>query len=337
MAVTVYKSTDASAPVLSGTNGALIGVLDACLVNGYGAKSAAGWAKSFSATNKAVYRMATSGNTGFYLNVQDNGPGAGTAREARVWGYEIATAQDIGTNQFPTTGQLTNGLFLRKSATADATARPWIIVADSSVFYLFVETGDYTSPTQTMAFMFGDFFSYVSGDANRCIIIGRTTENTSSYSAENFCTVSVNGSTSYFAININGHYIARGTAGIGGSIPVSKHTDSGKHFSTCIGGLGNSFNNNSGGISFLTSLTYPNQADNGLWIAPIYLHHNNGVRGYLKGLWSPLHDLPIGHGDTVSGTGTFSSKTFIGQRLLGNDTSADDKASALIETSDTWS
>lgn len=37
MTVRVYRSTDAAAPVLTGTAGTLIALLDACLVNGYGA------------------------------------------------------------------------------------------------------------------------------------------------------------------------------------------------------------------------------------------------------------------------------------------------------------
>ena len=38
MAVTVYRSTDASAPLLTNSNGSLIAVLRACLVDGYGSK-----------------------------------------------------------------------------------------------------------------------------------------------------------------------------------------------------------------------------------------------------------------------------------------------------------
>ena len=40
MAVTIYTSDDAGAPVLDGTNGSLINLLDKCLVTGYGSKAA---------------------------------------------------------------------------------------------------------------------------------------------------------------------------------------------------------------------------------------------------------------------------------------------------------
>ena len=39
---TVYRSDDAGAPNLTGAAGSLIAILDAVLVNGYGAKPAAG-------------------------------------------------------------------------------------------------------------------------------------------------------------------------------------------------------------------------------------------------------------------------------------------------------
>ena len=43
---TIYSSSDVGGPgLITGTTGSLITVLDACLVNGYSGKSAAGWTK----------------------------------------------------------------------------------------------------------------------------------------------------------------------------------------------------------------------------------------------------------------------------------------------------
>lgn len=114
MTVTIYRSSDASAPGLTGQAGSLIGVLDACLVNGYGAKAAAGWAKEFSGTNLAVYR-APSGNR-LRIRVNDTG-----TTVARVVGYETMTDVDTGVNPFPTAAQVSGGLYVRKSETADST------------------------------------------------------------------------------------------------------------------------------------------------------------------------------------------------------------------------
>jgi hypothetical protein len=146
MTVRVYRSTDASAPVLTGQVGSLIALLDAVLVNGYGALSAAGWTKSFSTTNKAAYRQNATGanNTAapMYLYVDDTGPGAGAAREARACGFETMSAiTPTGTGQFPTAALSTIGVgtvVIRKSVSADAVARPWTIVANGQTIYLFM-------------------------------------------------------------------------------------------------------------------------------------------------------------------------------------------------------
>ena len=81
MAVTLYRSSDGSAPgAYSNTVSSLITILDACLVNGYGAKVAAGWTKAFTGTNKAAYRNSTTPpSTGFYFRVDD------TSTSCQMW------------------------------------------------------------------------------------------------------------------------------------------------------------------------------------------------------------------------------------------------------------
>jgi hypothetical protein len=46
MTVRLYSSLDVGAPVLNEASNTLVAVLDACLVNGYGAKASSGWTKS---------------------------------------------------------------------------------------------------------------------------------------------------------------------------------------------------------------------------------------------------------------------------------------------------
>ena len=183
MGVTLYKSTDASAPSLTGQTGSLVALLDAILVNGYGSQTAAGWTIAYTGTSKRDYKQG-SGSNGYYLDIDDSGPGAGSFREARLRGYEAMTALATGTNAFPTSAQATNGVACRKSTTADATARPWYCVADATCFYLFVDTGDFTNPSYSMAVHFGDFFSYKSGDTYNTILIGRNAENTGGAGSE---------------------------------------------------------------------------------------------------------------------------------------------------------
>src|ERR1700756_3309459 len=123
MTVRLYKSTDASAPTLTGSAGALLTVLDAVLVNGYGSQTAAGWTIAYTGTNKRQYQMGA-GGTSCQLYIDDTGPGAGGAREARINGFKTGSALGTGTGQFPTTGQMTapsGAVVVRKSATADST------------------------------------------------------------------------------------------------------------------------------------------------------------------------------------------------------------------------
>jgi len=331
MTARLYKSTDASAPVLTGQNGSLVALLLAVLVNGYGSQTAAGWTEPYTATNKAVFRNSASTGTGFYLDVDDSGPGAGAAREARVKGYEVMTAVATGTNPFPTVAQMTNGLFVRKSTTADATARPWYILADDTVFYLFIESGDYTAPTRATAFMFGDFYSYKTSDAYRCMIIGRDAENTGSQANENFPVLANKNGAVVTSQTTNGHYLARGTAGAGGSVPCGLHGDC-----ALVPANNTTYPSMMGQSTGIFGSTYPNPADNGLYMAPAYVHHSAGVRGYLKGLWIPSHDLPLGHGDTFTGTGALSAKSFLCMQMY-SFTYTSYNAECFLETSNTWS
>jgi hypothetical protein len=315
MAVTIYKSTDASVPTLSGTAGDLVTVLDACLVNGYGAKSAAGWTKSFSGTNTATYRQGTGSNQ-FYLHVNDNGPGAGTGKEARIFGSETASAVLTGTNLFPTTAQMANGVFVRKSNTLDATASGWIVAADQRTFYMFVLTGDTTNTY--LCWMFGEFYSYKSSDPGRCLIWARDTENsaTTTSGTERSDCLSVTGNT------IGGHYLARDATGNPGACAAGKVGDVGATVggTTLMGMLGN--------------LVFTNAADVRLYLAPIRVTHTQGgniIRGRLRGLWHFCHAIAnANHGDTFTGTGDLAGRTFEVIKGGGNG------GLFIIESSNTW-
>lgn len=334
MTVRLYLSTDASAPVLTGQVGSLTTLLDAVLVNGYGSKTAAGWSIAYTATNKRDYKQGT-GSNGFYLDIDDTGPGGGGAKEARLRGYEVMTAQATGTNLFPTTAQSsTFGVICRKSTTADATARPWYCVADATCFYLFVDTGDMTGPNYAMAVAFGDFFSYKAGDVYNTIIIGRTGENQGGNQYESLPKLS---SVQNMLIAFEaGHYIARSWTATVGALPCIKTTSG-----IAYGGLNVSYN---GIVMGSHGTYYPNGPDSALELAPVWLMHNSSVRGYLKGLWNPCHVQPLGHGDQFSGTGNMAGKSFMALNMQStlNDSTANGPANSIygqvvIETSDTWS
>lgn len=339
MTVRLYKSTDASAPVLTGQVGKLVALLDAVLVNGYGSQTAAGWTKAFSGTNAASYRQGAGSNS-FYLDVNDNAPS--TAQEARMRGYQAMTALATGTSPFPSVAQSSFGLIARKSQSADATARNWLIVADSTCFYLFVDTGDYINPTFAQGFAFGDNFSYKAGDTYNTLIIGRTLENTGNYGYEAIArTVGVNYPTdangaAVAAGNINeGHFMAASWTGIGTAIQITKFTSL----------IGNSISNYSATIgssgASIIPLPYPHGPDGGLVLTPLWNGHNQAVRGYMKGFWAPNHYRPLNHWDTFTGTGNMAGKSFIAVNVYSNinwpSSNGCNDGQIILEYSDTWS
>lgn len=309
---TVYKSTDGSAPVLTGAVGSLVALLDACLVNGYGAKAAAGWTKPFTGTNKAAFKNGT-GSTGFYLRVQDDAPV--TAKEARITGYETMSDVDTGTQPFPTAAQGVGGVAMvvaRKSATADATARAWIVVADARTVYVFVFTTD--TANSCYSFVFGDTYSVLSGDNYRCIIIGRALENSA---ASGSTSESLTLQSTDTAATI-GHFMARSYTAIGASIVVSKSGDVHK---------------SSNSVSLSGNLVYPNSSDSSIYLSPIWVCEITPlIRGRLRGLWQWLHVITgVSDGDTFSGTGDLAGRTF----LIIKQFNAAASGVYVIETSNT--
>jgi hypothetical protein len=294
MQFTEYLSTDGSAPTLNGTTGSLVTVLDAILVNGYGSKAAAGWSKVFSGTSKAVYR-APSGSR-LYLRVQDDGPGAGTFREARITGYETMSDVDNGTGPFPTAAQGVGGIAMavvRKSATADSTSRAWIVEADARTINFFALTGDVASTY--LAWSFGEFYSLVASDAYNCLLVGRASENSA---ADVEYMDRLNPDVNTAALQ---HFVARGHTGTGGSVSVGAHGDVAK---------------SQNASRLLGTVPYTNPSDGGLYLSPIWIHDTTtsptkGLRGRKRGFWHFLHPIAsVADGDTVSGTGDLSGKTF---------------------------
>lgn len=321
MAVTVYKSTDGSAPVLNGNAGSLVTVLDAILVNGYGAKSAAGWTKSFSGTNKAAYRQGAGPQQ--YYRAQDDAPNPTLAagREARVRGFETMSNVDTGTGLYPTAAQLPNGLFQTKSKTADSTARPWIVVADNRTVHMWVKSGWYGDSWSGSSF--GEYFSIAPGvtDTNRNIIISRGIE----LIAATPTMPEVNERLSDLAgltAAIVGHYTARSfdPASMQSAVNVGKHGNA-AHSAVVMEGL----------------FPYPNPTDGGIHLAPVSIHEpisGLGVlRGRVRGLWHLLHPAgsQINDGDTFSGSGPLAGKTF-----LVIKPGPGGRGTFVVETSDTW-
>jgi len=307
MTVRVYKSSDASAPVWTGAAGSIIALLDACLVNGYGAKTAAGWTKAYTGTNLAAFRQGA-GSNARYLRVADSNTGY-----CQMTGYETMTAVSTGTGPFPTTAQLSGGVYHHKDQGQGvyAPGRPWVVVADEKFVWLWNYTSD-TTDLYAAIFGFGDFPSVKSGDVYNTCILGAPGNSYSSYPQA----ASLEPALTTLA---PAKYCARKFDQLGSSILIGTDTDYAK--SQGNGQMGTS------------GLNYPHGPDGGLYLSPVNVHEYNASvgshRGVLPGMWNPCHAVPFGSFDTWSGSGAFSGKTFIGLRIMSNGCFA-------LETSDTW-
>lgn len=303
MTVRIYRSTDGSAPTLSGTVGDLTNLLDKILADGYGSKTALGWAKEFTGTNKRVYRPA-SGNR-FRLRVDDTG-----TTQARTIGYESMTDVDTGTGGFPTNAQVSGGLYWGKSTVASATTRDWIAIGTGTFFILFVNSASQAAWTTAIAMCFGDFVSYKSGDAFNTLIIGSTAADSTT---NNVSTLSATAAAQ------TGMYVARSYTQSGGSLNCGKHA-------------ANNFMN-AATVMCAASSTYPDAISNGLLLSRLWVSEGNALarRGYIPGVWTHCHTLASGpaHGDTWTGSGDFAGKTFEMVRFAA-------ASGACIETSNTW-
>jgi hypothetical protein len=278
--------------------------LDAILVNGYGSKSAAGWSINQTGTNRRVYKQGSGSLVGY--RIRDDAGGTGGAKEALIKGGESWSDVNTPTAPFPTVAQIVltdNSLVIRKSTTADTTARSWKCWADAKTCYLFTPTGD-TANTY-MGTLLGDFYSFVPSDAFAGCLIARTAENAGTFTSEQLpACYNVHATTTAWSA-VAGHYSQRNFVGTGGSINFTK-------FAVMIG----SPSNNASIFVPNGQLNYPNAPDGGLWLSRIYhgdltTGGNRNVRGWLRGLWAVQHDLSnFADGDTVTGTGALAGRTF---------------------------
>lgn len=309
MQFTVYDSTDTGAPVLTGQNGKVTDLLIAGLSTGYGAKAGAGWNVAFSATNKLVLKNAVGGRQ-HCLRILDDGSGGQGAKEALIRAYESMSDIDTGTDPYPTVDQAASGNVIRKSASADATARAWTLFATPYTFHLFIFTGD--TAGQSAFTSFGDFYRASPNDQFSSYLIADTTNQVGWWVSS-----ALNAYT----------YLARGQSG-GSTKSVYSRLSHGK------------YQWGSGVTDGLMTIKYPSTLK---LLARLAIHGGDfsigsagAPRGYIPGVWG-AQDASSGfaNGDTFSGhsAGPLAGRTF---RIMIVRNGPASKAGALcMETSNT--
>lgn len=121
-------------------------------------RSPAGWEKTYSGTNKAVYSRLAASATAMKLRVND-----GVAPQyAAVTMYEAMSDVDTGTGA-SSTGSV------RKTEYSFGSSPAWRLYADDRLVYLFVSiNGSYAYDG---GLVFGDIISHKVGDAYHCVLI----------------------------------------------------------------------------------------------------------------------------------------------------------------------
>jgi hypothetical protein len=306
-----------------------------------------GWQEAFSAANKRTYRMG--GSLGYLLDVDDSGPGAGGAREARVCGFLTATGIFTGTGQFPTadTTFITIGsgqLAVRKSSSADATSRAWYLVCDDRTFYTSFLNNDATTTEWKGGMGFGEYDSFIgSADIYRVFIMARAVENNASYSSTGGAfdplTFFVGGQPqagggplqAQLASFQPGHFLARSFTGIGSAVAANKSTlselvNQGTYQGPSYWYMYPAQNE----ISGLRSFNPPSASF--IW-APCWINEANmlTVRGRLRGMWVPCAVYTF-----ATNFDEFEGSLDLAGRTLKLITPCPGPSAIAWEISDTW-
>ena len=292
-ALRVFSSTDAGAPALTGQAGSLAAVLDAVLVDGYGtgpsAKAPAGWSRTYSATNKRVYRNELVAGSGYYLRLDDTAA-IGNARHAFLRAFQLMTDIDTGTNLVPTTAQAANGSLWQKSITLDATARAWVIVANDKTIYPFFDCGG-NGIALASPFGAGDLASDVVGDQHNFFLSGNGLSAYSGNTGDAHGTMyraaylsTANGTVGN-GTQPNG-WVARDYAGNVGATPINNVRDD-------LYGASEFFGRG--------PIAYPDPVSGGIRFNVAHVKEGAyQVRGRLPGVLVLLHNMPFSDGAVLS-------------------------------------
>lgn len=277
-----YYSTMSGAPALNHAAGSIIGVLKACLVDGFGGEAAQGaWEVAYEVTNKAVFKSNAS-DTARYLRVDDT-----TELYATVSIYEEMTSVDSGTNH-------TGTLYWIKSSNTTG-SRKWRLFADSCSFHLFTYWYG-TGSSAADGWFFGEVDRYKETDSYTSYIIGATTSSLA-YTGGNSGDVS-----NYWKLgadNLQTHRVIRNYNGSVGYKPTFK----------CAHYLNNYGDNPIIGGGTGQIIYYPDVVGGRFLCSPVEVGqfiddggavpNSRMVRGRLPGLYAPLHVRALSDGATV--------------------------------------
>ena len=327
MTVRVYSSADAGAPTLTGQAGSLTNLLDKVLVEGYGTTVPAGWAVAFTATDKRAYRAAAGVRA--YLRVDD--AAASGAQYANVRGYATMSDVDTGTEPFPTEAQNSTWVATKSSAASTA-SRGWTAFADDRFIWLFANVNGSTWTKLTLAF--GDIVSLKPSDNFGAVIAADRTRATSPGASHNRFGALDGIDTQFYLLRAADEVSG---AALATSVPINLSN------AITSSGIGRSLGNylvvagNTGGEN------YPSPVTGQASIAPVLLMErpltaSAGFRGYLPGMYQPLHTVSaLNSGDRIDGGVALAGRQLQMQQFnYGSNLVESHDARAYIDITGGW-
>lgn len=163
--VTIIDANTVTFPAPGVADGAATGTIRA-------KRSPLGWAKPFSGTSRGIYKPTDITASGQMFRVDDT---VGSNRDFRAVALESATGIDTFTDAFPTTSQVSGGLYWTKGEITSR-AKNWMVVGDSKFFYFIVEATGYSASAlyqnRFAIYYFGDILSIRPADSFSCAISG---------------------------------------------------------------------------------------------------------------------------------------------------------------------
>ena len=290
------------------------GVADGAATGSITSKLApAGWTELYPGTaNVLALKPSVPEATGCVLRVDDTG-----TTNARVRAYEAMSDMSTGVGVTPLESQVGGGLWWPKSGTANATARPWYLVADDRGFYIAF------SPQGTDRYILlyvGDIASHKSGDAYGYLLTGNQSDQTGLTTAPDGCCGYSHRSAR------GGAYLVRAHTAIGQAIGVQRI---GSHHT---GSAADAY----AGTAGYAWGAYPNGPNNGLMTGGLELFAL-GMRGSLPGLLHPVQDCgnAFASGSIVEGTDGLEGRKLLALRVAppsGSQTAG----TVFLDTTGPW-
>lgn len=237
-----------------------------------------GWERPFAGSSTLqVYRSADVTGTRMFLRVDDSG-----VFSARVVGYETMSDDSTGTGPFPTAAQVSGGQWWPKSSGGGA--KPWMIVGDGRLFYIWVQFNPGLGAGISHASAFGDFVSKKSPDPYGCMLTGAGADISGSGSPST-------ADWSYSSTTAQQAHMARGVSGRGSAVGfarVAQHPRGGQSIYS--------------GEVTTSNIAFPNPADQSIYLVPFTLQElaaPSCYRGDAPGVFFLPHAV---------GTGVFATR-----------------------------